>query len=185
MAYKHPPNGFVFNDGDYGTIFIGSDKDTKVDRNRQIEIHAASDACMKLYEDGGFELQSQSTSQSDNINSNGIDGLFIGNTGKGVFISCPKGAITFSAKEIRFESTGKDDPLVIRGSKISIEADDTIKIDGSVVGIGARTRMLLRSPGPIRAFSDAGISMIEPKLSLVPTNLLNQVILMSTNMFGY
>lgn len=185
MAYEHPPKGYVINDGDYGTIFIGSDKDTKVDRTRQIEIHSASDGCLKFYDDGGFELQSQSTSQSDNFNSNAIDGLFIGNTGKGIFVSAPKGSITFKAREIRFESTSSDDPVIIRGSKVSIEADDIIKLDGSVVAVGARTRMLFRSPGPIRIFTDCGLSVVEPKLSLVPKNLLNTVILMASNIFGY
>jgi len=185
MAYKHPPKGYVINDGDYGTIFIGSDKDTKVDRNRQIEIHSASDGCLKFYEDGGFELQSQSTSQSDNFNSNGIDGLFIGNTGKGIFISAPKGAITFKAREIRFESTSSEDPVVIRGSKVTIEADDIIKLDGSIVAVGARTRMLFRSPGSIIINSSTGVSIVEPKISLCPADLLTSVVSLMTNVFGY
>lgn len=74
MAYKHPPKGYVINDGDYGTIFIGEDKETV--RKRQIEIHSASDAAVKLFQDGGFEIQSQPTSKlADNILSQSKEGL--------------------------------------------------------------------------------------------------------------
>lgn len=182
MAYKHPPKGYVINDGDYGTIFIGEDKETV--RKRQIEIHSASDAAVKLFQDGGFEIQSQSTSKlADNIVSRSQEGLAI--KGKNIRLSAD-GEITISARAIRFESTGSDTPFIIRsGQNMELYANNTIKVDGSVVGIGARTRMLFRSPGPIRMFTDAGFSCVEPTASLVPQNLLNSVIISALNMFNY
>jgi len=182
MAYKQPPRGYVINDGDYGGIFVGEDND--ITRQRQVELHAASDSAVKLFKDGGFEIQSQASSKlADNICSRSQDGLAI--KGKNIRLSAAD-EITISARSIRFESTGKDTPFVIRsGQSIQIEANDTIKVDGSVVGIGAKTRMLFRSPGPIRIFSDAGFSCVEPTETLVPKTLLNSVILSSLNMFNY
>jgi len=182
MVYKHPPKGYVINDGDYGTIFIGEDKETV--RTRQIELHSASDASIKLFKDGGFEIQSQSTAkQADNIASNAKEGLAI--KAKNIRLSAD-GEVTISARSIKFESTGSDTPFIIRsGQNMELYANNTIKVDGSVVGIGARTRMLFRSPGPIRMFTDAGFSCVEPTASLVPQTLLNSVIISALNMFNY
>ena len=47
-----PKTGYVLNDAGAGTIFIGTDDN--VARKRQIELHATSNACIKLYEYGGF-----------------------------------------------------------------------------------------------------------------------------------
>jgi uncharacterized protein (DUF2345 family) len=185
MTYKHPPKGYVINDGDYGSIFIG--EDTGVQRQRQIEIHSASNACLKLFKDGGFEIQSQSSSKTaDNILSRAKEGLTIKSTGDGIRIDAGTGEITFSARSIRFESSGSDQNLVIRSNgNLQLEAGDTIKLDGSVVAIGARNKMVLRSPGPIYMNSGAGISIVEPKSSLVPKNLLQVVQSLATNLFGY
>lgn len=182
MAYKHPPKGYVINDGDHGTIFIGEDKETA--RPRQIELHSASDAAIKLFKDGGFEIQSKPTAKkADNILSEASEGLAI--KGKNIRLSAD-GEITISARSIKFESTGNDNPFIIRSNQnIQVEANNTIKVDGSVVGIGARTRMLFRSPGPIRMFTDIGFSCVEPTASLVPQNLLNSVIISALNMFNY
>lgn len=182
MTYKHPPKGYVINDGDYGTIFIGEDKDTN--RTRQVELHSASDACLKLFKDGGFEISSQETSKlADNICSRSQEGLAIKATN--IRLSADQ-EITLSARSIRFESTGGDSSFVIRSANnVQIEADDTIKLDGSVVGVGARTRMLLRSSGPIYINSSAGVSIVEPITSLTPTNLLSFVQTMASTIFGY
>jgi len=182
MAYKHPPKGYVLNDGDHGTIFIGQDKETA--RPRQIELHSASDAAIKLFKDGGFEIQSKSTAkQADNIASEAQEGLAI--KGKNIRLTADN-EVTISARSIKFESTGSDTPFIIRsGQNMELYANNTIKVDGSVVGIGARTRMLFRSPGPIRMFTDAGFSCVEPTASLVPQTLLNSVIISALNMFNY
>lgn len=184
MAYKHPPNGYVLNNSDYGSVFIGEDKEK---RTRQVEIHSASDACLKLFKDGGFEIQSQPSAElKDNILSQSKHGLAIKSTGNGIHIDAGNGEITLSARAIRFESTGNDQNLVIRSKgNLDLEAADTLKLNGSVIAIGARSRMLLRSPGPIYINSSAGVSIVEPKLSLVPTNLLQVVQTLATNIFGY
>jgi hypothetical protein len=184
MSYKHPPNGYVLNNSDYGSIFIGEDKEK---RPRQVEIHATSNSCIKLFKDGGFEIQSQPTSEiADNIYSQSKHGLVIKSTGDGIRIDAGNGEITLAARAIRFESSGNDQNLVIRSKgNLDIEATDTLKLNGSVVAIGARSRMLLRSPGPIYINSSAGVSIVEPKLSLVPTNLLQVVQTLATNIFGY
>jgi len=71
-----PKTGYVLNDAGAGTIFIGSDDN--IARKRQIELHATSNACIKLYEDGGFEIQGQSTGKfKDNIISQCKEGLGI------------------------------------------------------------------------------------------------------------
>ena len=43
--------GFVINDPAAGTIYIG--EDVKTERTRQVEIHSASGAHLKLFKDGG------------------------------------------------------------------------------------------------------------------------------------
>jgi uncharacterized protein (DUF2345 family) len=185
MTYKEPKRGYVINDSDYGTIFIGEDNDSK--RPRQLELHASSNACLKLFKDGGFEIQSQESSKSaDNILSRSKEGLCIKTTGDGIKIDAGNGEITFSARSIRFESSGNDQNLVIRSNgNLQLEANDTIKLDGAVVAIGARNKIFMRSPGPIYVNSSAGVSIVEPKLSLVPTNLLQVVQTLATNVFGY
>lgn len=185
MAYKHPPKGYVINDGDYGTIFIGEDSGTE--RKRQVEIHAASDSCIKLYKDGGFDIQSQPSSKiADNILSQSKNGLCIKSTGDGIRIEAANGEITFSARTIRFESSGSDQNLIIRSNgNLQLEAGDTLKLDASVVAIGSRNKTLLRSAGPIYMNSPVGISIIEPKVSLIPKNILQVVQSLSTNLFGY
>jgi hypothetical protein len=185
MTYKEPKRGYVINDSDYGTIFIGEDKGEK--RQRQVEIHSASDACLKLFKDGGFEIQSQPSSKTaDNILSRSKEGLNIKSTGDGIRIDAGNGEITFSARAIRFESTGNDQNLIIRsGGNLQLEAGDTIKLDGSVVALGARNKMVLRSPGPIYINSSTGVSIVEPKVSLCPKNLLQVVQTLATNIFGF
>lgn len=182
MAYNPPPDGYVINDSTYGSIFIGEDTDIK-GRKRQIEIHSASDGCIKLFKDGGFELQSQPTSDSDNIISQSQNGLLIG--GKNIHLDAGSGTITLKAREIRFESSANDQTFSIRANKNLELYGDNVKIHGSEVAIGAETRMLLRSPGPIYINSDAGISIVEPKASLTPTNLLSLVQTLSNNIFGF
>jgi len=182
MTNENPSNGYVINDSSYGTIFIGEDSDTK-GRIRQIEIHSASDGCIKLFKDSGFELQSQTTASSDNIISRSKDGLFV--AGKNIHLDAKGGTITLSAREIRFESTASDQTFKISANKnLELNADN-VKITGSEVAIGAKNRMLLRSSGPIYINSDAGVSIVEPKLSLTPTNLLSLVQTLSTNVFGF
>jgi uncharacterized protein (DUF2345 family) len=185
--YQHP-SGYVINNADYGSIFIGEDKGTQ--RTRQIELHSASNAALKLFSDGGFQIQSQKSGTSgsnkeDSIVSRSDDGLFI-NADSNIHISAgPTGAITLAAREIRFESTAHDETFVIRATKnLQLQADN-IKIDGGTVAIGAKVKMLLRSPGPIYINSSAGVSIVEPKLSLCPKNLLQVVQTLSSNVFGY
>jgi len=181
--YQPPKDGYVINDANYGTIFIGEDTPDK--RQRQIELHAASNACLKLFKDGGFEIQSQpSATKADNILSQSKDGLVV--KANNIRFDAGNGEITLSARTIRFESSGSDQNLVIRSKgNLQLEANDTIKLDGSVVAVGARTRMLLRSPGPIYINSNAGVSIVEPKVSLCPSNLLSIVQTLATNLFGY
>lgn len=187
--YKHPERGYVINDADHGTIFIG--EDPPGGRQRQIEIHSASNAALKLFKDGGFEIQSQPTAKTaDNILSNAQDGLLIksNNAGKenqGIHIDAGGGSITFSAREIIFESTANDKNLVIRSAhNLSLEAGDTLRLEGSVVGIGAKTRMVVASCGPLYMFSNAGVSIVEPKISLSPANLLESIQSLAFNMFN-
>lgn len=181
MEYKEPPKGYVINDSDYGTIFIGEDEG--VERKRQMEIHATSNACIKLFKDGGFEIQSSpSATLADNILSQSKDGLCV--KAKNIRLDAGNGEITLSARTIRFESTGNDQNLVLRSNgNLQFEAGDTIKLDASVVAIGAKTRMLLHSKGPIYINSKAGVSIVEPKTSLTPTNLLQSVQDMVGNFF--
>jgi len=190
--YQHP-SGYVINNADYGSIFIGEDtpppgeKGTK--RTRQIELHSSSNAALKLFSDGGFELQSQisGTSGSKNLGDaivSRADAPLAIKAAHDIMITSGK-AIVFSAREIRFESTAHDETFVIRATKnLQLQADN-IKIDGGTVAIGAKVKMLLRSPGPIYINSSAGVSIVEPKLSLCPKNLLQVVQTLATNVFGY
>lgn len=186
--YKHPKDGYVINDRQYGSIYIGEDDPDH--RQRQIEIHSASDAALKLFKDGGFEIQSQPTAKTkDNILSRSKEGLAIvsecGLDG-GITIDAGSGEITLRARSIKFESSANDRPMVIRSeNNLNIEAGDTLRIQGSVVAIGAKTRMLLRSPGPVYLHSDVGVSIVEPKISLTPVGLLEFMVNLSTNIFGF
>jgi hypothetical protein len=170
-----PQPGYVFNDSRFGSLFIGSDSTSGVKRPRQIELHSASNAHLKLFEDGGFELTSNPTSRiADNINSNSADGLNI--SANNIRLDAREGTLTLAARTIRFESTSGEDTLVFRSANnISIEASDTIKLDASVVAIGARTKLVLGSCGPIYMKGSGGVTIIEPKSKLIPTSLADVV----------
>jgi hypothetical protein len=185
--YQHP-SGYVINNADYGSIFIGEDEGTQ--RKRQIELHSSSNAAIKLFSDGGFDIQSQASgtdgpNKNDAIVSRAQEALTITGNNDIMISAGPTGTITLSAREIRFQADGHDETLVIRATKNLLLQSDNIKIDGGTVAIGAKVKMLLRSPGPIYINSSAGVSIVEPKLSLCPKNLLQVVQTLATNVFGY
>lgn len=191
--YQHP-SGYVINNADYGSIFIGEDTPPPGEkgtvRTRQIELHSASNAALKLFSDGGFQIQSQASgttgpNKNDSIVSKSDDALTISAANNIMISAGPTGSITLAAREIKFESTAHDETFVIRATKnLQLQADN-IKIDGGTVAIGAKVKMLLRSPGPIYINSSTGVSIVEPKLSLCPKNLLQVVQTLATNYFGY
>lgn len=183
QGYVPPQTGYVLNDAADGTIFIGSDEKVKdTVRPRQIEIHSTSNACIKLYKDGGFEIRGQSTGTSaDNIISECKDGLAV--SAKNIRLDAGNGEITLAARSVRFESTGTDQDFVLRSNgNLKIEAGDTLKLEGSVVAIGARTRMALFSGGGlyIRA---TGINISEPCTKLIPTNVSELIDILMQNLF--
>lgn len=172
MAYKKPKDGYVINDPQHGSIFIGSDKKVKgVERGRQIAVQSASGAALKLFDDGGFEIQSQSSSKiADNIASRSEHGLHI--KGRNIHLDATNGTLTISARSIVIQSGGSDQNCVIRSEgNLSFHAADTLKLDGSVVAIGSRTRMLLGSSGSMFFKANGGITMVEPKQKLIPTSV--------------
>jgi len=163
--------GYVFNDSKFGSLFIGSDSGAGVKRARQVELHSASNAHLKLFEDGGFELTSSPSARTrDNINSNAKDGLNI--SANNITLDSREGTLTLKARIIKFESTASDETLVFRSANnINIEASDTIKLEASVVAIGARTKLVLGSCGPIYMKGTGGVTIIEPKSKLIPTSV--------------
>jgi len=179
--YTDAQVGFVLNDCESGTIFIG--KDEGVTRTREIEIHATSNACIKLFEDGGFEIQGQGGAKlADNISSTCKDGLII--RGKNIRLDAGTGELTLAARSIRYESSGHDQNLVISSKgNIDIRANDTVKIDGSVVAIGARTRMAIASKGNIYVKSNGRFTVIEPQTKLIPTSLADLTNILFQNLF--
>ena len=95
--------------------------------------------------------------------------------------------ITLSARSIRFESTGSDETFVIRSKgNMSLEVDDTLKIDSSVAAIGGRSRMFIASSGPINIKGKGGVSIVEPRQTLIPTSLNDVLNLALAQLFpGY
>lgn len=180
MADNTPPSGYVINDSNYGTIYIG--EDDPIRRQRHIEIHSANDGVIKLFKDGGFEIQSSAGSKSDNITSRASEAFVI--SGKNIIINADN-ELVLKGKQIKFESTSKDSAFVLRAnSDLHIEADN-IKIDGGTVNVGAKTRMFLRSPGPIYINSDSGVTVVEPRISLTPSNILGLIQTLAQNVFGF
>ena len=175
-----PKTGYVLNDAGAGTIFIGTDDN--VARKRQIELHATSNACIKLYEDGGFEIQGQSTGKfKDNIISQCKEGLGI--NANNIRLDAGGGEITLSARSIRFESTGSDQDFVIRSNgNLKMEAGDTARIDGSVIAIGARTRMAIYSKGSLN-IRGGSVNISEPQTKLIPTSLSDFTDILLSNLF--
>ena len=163
--------GFVISDPKDGTLFIG--ESVSKERTRQVELHSASGAHLKLFKDGGFELSGQPNDDGDNIASRSNKGLFIkAEGGGGVKIDAGTGVLTLAAREIRYECTAADEPMVIRsGQNIIIEAADSVKINAANVAIGARNKLLLASKGAIYMKGTGGVTIIEPKAALIPTNL--------------
>lgn len=162
--------GFVFNDPEFGTIYIGKDESG---RKRQIQISAASGATVKLFENGGFEIQSQKSMVndgfSDNIVSRQKEGLKIVSEVGGDIDIRTDGKFTVKAREIAFEATSsKSDFIIKSNSNIRIDASDTLKLTGANLGIGARNKMVLRSEGGIYQSSTV---MISTNASLIPTSL--------------
>jgi uncharacterized protein (DUF2345 family) len=171
-----PEPGYVFNDSRFGSLFIGSDSSApKIKRPRQIELHSASNAHLKLFEDGGFELTSSPGSRlSDNINSNSKDGLNI--SANNIRLDARQGTLTLAARTIRFESSASDETLVFRSrNNIAIEASDTIRLEAPNIAIGAKTKLVLGSCGPIYIKGNGGVTIVEPKSKLIPTSLADVV----------
>jgi len=163
--------GYSFDDPKYGSLFIS--ESVEKGRTRQVELHSASGAHLKLYKDGGFELSGEPNDTGDNIVSRSKEGLFvIADGGGGIKIDAGNGVLTLAAREIRYECTAADEPMVIRsGQNIIIEAADSVKINAANVAIGARNKLLLASKGAIYMKGTGGVTIIEPKAALIPTNL--------------
>lgn len=162
--------GFVFNDPEFGTIYIGEDDS---DRKRQIQISSASGATVKLFENGGFEIQSQKPSKSDDyadhIVSRQSQGLKIVSENGGDIDIRTEGKFTVKASEIALESTKQKSDFIIKSnSNIRIDAGDTLKVTGANVGIGARNKMVIRANGGIY---QSDTTMISTSASLIPTSL--------------
>jgi len=163
--------GYSLSDPQYGSLFIS--ESVEKGRIRQVELHSTSGAHLKLYKDGGFELSGQPNDLGDNIVSRSKEGLFISSDGGGgVKIDAGNGVLTLAAREIRYECSASDEPMVIRSAQnIIIEAQDSVKINAANVAIGARNKLLLASKGAIYMKGTGGVTIIEPKSALIPTNL--------------
>jgi hypothetical protein len=160
--------GYVINDPQYGSVFIGENEAAK--RTRQVEVHSQSGAHLKLFKDGGFELHGQPCDTADNISSNAVHGLNI--KGNNLRLDAGNGTLTLAARIIRFESTASDETLVIRSSNnIAIEANDTVRISAANIILGARNKLLLGSKGPTYIKGNGGVTIIEPRSALIPKNL--------------
>jgi len=162
--------GFVFNDPEFGTIYIGKDA---ANRKRQIQISSASGATVKLFENGGFEIQSQKPSKkdsyADHIISRQSEGLKIVSENGGDIDIRTDGKFTVKASEIALEATSQKSDFIIKSnSNIRIDSGDTLKMTGANVGIGARNKMVLRSVGGIY---QSNTVMISTNASLIPTSL--------------
>jgi len=183
--------GLSISDPKDGTLFIG--ESVSKERTRQVELHSTSGAHLKLYKDGGFELSGEPNDGGDNIVSRSSKGLFIVQEGGGdpedpggIRIDAGSGVITLRAREIRYETSAADEPMVIRSAQnIVIEAQDSIRINAANVAIGARNKLLLASKGSIYMKGVGGVTIIEPKAALIPTNLSEFVDkIMSEVVFG-
>lgn len=179
--YRKCYPALVVNDPNAGTIFVGEDEGTE--RTRQVEIHAASNACIKLFEDGGFEIQGKSTGKkADNIFSECADGLVI--KAKNIRLDAGNGEITFAARTIRYESSGSDQNLVIRSKgNLEIDAADTLRLNASVLALGAKTRMAIASRGSIYVKANGGFTVVEPQSKLIPTSLSDFTNILFQNIF--
>lgn len=174
MIPKRPEDkestGFVISDPQDGTLFIG--EDIKTPRTRQVELHSQSGSHLKLFKDGGFEIHGNPCVTADNIDSNATDGLNIKSSGKNLRIDAGNGILTLAAREIRFESTAADEAFIFRSAQnIIIEAGDSIRLNAANIAIGAKNKLVLASKGPIYIKGSGGVTIIEPKSNLIPTNL--------------
>jgi len=177
---KPPSKGYVINDPKHGSVFIGSEPDGTVNRKRQIAMHSASNASVKLFEDGGFEIASQPGSLTDNINSESPKGLAI--KGRNIYLDAGNGTVTINARSIVLESTGSDQSIRIGSNgNIDIEAGDTLKLKGSVTAVVANTRMFLLSKGSLYG-RGASVNIVEKKTKLIPTSL-NDIIQLAIDQF--
>lgn len=178
------PRGFVVNDPDYGAVFIGSNEGVPgVERPRHVVVQSAAGGALKLFKDGGFEIQSQPSSKlADNIASRSQNGLMI--RGRNIHLDATD-TVTISARSIVFEGTGGDRNVVLKsGGNLMLEAADTLSLKAAVIGACAKTRMLLQSKGQVLIRSKTGISLIEPQTPLTPTGLLTAIESLAQSLFG-
>lgn len=175
---RKPSKGYVINDPSSGSIFIGKELEAK--RKREIELHSASNAHIKLFEDGGFELSSQPSSVSDNINSQSKNGLAV--SANNIYLDAGNGVITLKARSIILQGTGSDQNITINSNgNVEITAGDTVKIGGSVTAVTANTRMFLLARGSLYA-KGSSVSLVEKKTTFLPTSL-SEVIELATDKF--
>jgi len=176
--------GYSCDDPKSGSLFIA--ESVEKGRTRQVELHSASGAHLKLYKDGGFELNGESNDTADNIISKSKEGLLISAEGGGVKIDAGNGILTLAAREIRFESSASDEPFVIRSANnIILEAQDSIRIQAANIGIGARNKLVLASKGSIWGYGVGGVAFVEQKTALLPTSISDFVTLITTELaFG-
>lgn len=178
-------SGYVYNDKDYGSIFIGKDdKSGKTDRIRQVQVASASLASIKLYDDGGFEISSSKgdkEQKADSIFSQSQQGLHIISRGSSesgeIVIDAGPGTIRLVARDIVLEATGSESGGIslFSNNNITIDAADNIGIEGSQVAIGAKYRMLVGTAGPFILRGKGGVNIVEPKTKLIPTTISSVV----------
>lgn len=183
--------GLSISDPQAGTLFIG--ESVEKGRPRQVELHSSSGSHLKLFKDGGFEISGEPNDGGDNILSRSSKGLFIKQEGGGdpndpggIRIDAGSGTITLAARQIRFESSASDQPFIIRSANnIILEAQDSVRIQAANVGIGARCKLVLASKGSIWGYGVGGVTFIEQKTSLLPTNISDFVSLITKELvFG-
>ena len=159
---ESPP--YIVNTPEDGFFRVGLTTDAKTDRPDQVALGAGSGGCLRIFEDGGWELRSHNSSGNPNKKGCNLladgEGPLLIKSESNIYIDCPNGDFRVNAKNIVMNATGADDgDITFNATRdIQIDADNNV---GRICPIRSPTRDPL-----IRAMSARKGTEISPQTVL-------------------
>lgn len=177
--------GLIFYDRDSGVLIIGKDD---LDRVRLVQLSSGTGGSLKFFEDGAFEILSQTTAKlADNIHSRSQDGMIIKSEGDLNIQS--EGKITLKASEIIIEGTSSKEGVVIKNENGNMRFEASagnLGIKGKNIAIAATRNSVITSKGNVHVVAEGGqVFIVEPKSKLIPTSALDIVNSVLTSFSGW
>lgn len=169
---ESPP--YIVNTPEDGFFRVGLTTDAKTDRPDQVALGAGSGGCLRIFEDGGWELRSHNSSGNPNKKGCNLladgEGPLLIKSESNIYIDCPNGDFRVNAKNIVMNATGADDgDITFNATRdIQIDADNNIELLSTNAVIQAVDTLVCHSAG-WNVVSGNPVFVYEKKTKLIPT----------------